>query len=568
MMRDFWRLAKPYWVSEEKWKAIGLLVVVIALNLGNVYILVQLNEWRGEFYDSLQKLDKVAFGRLIWVFAGWAFAYVAIAVYAIYLMQLLQIWWRTWMTDYFMKNWLGDRTYYLWQLKFQSTDNPDQRIADDIGRFVAASLGLSLGLLKEIVTLFSFLGMLWTLAGPMDLPWFGGIHIPGYMVWICLLYSVVGTILAHWIGRRLVGLNFNQQRFEADFRFNLIRLRENAESIALSRGEAAEKRNLHRFFSEIVLNFKEIMDARKKLGAFQSFYGQAAVIFPYLVSAGKFFAKEITLGTLMRLASAFNQVQDSLSYFISAYTELAEWSAVIQRLTGFVRTVEEAQQLPHLHHAVSNLPSGDRDLSIVGLELSLPDGKALVEPITLTVEKGSSILISGPSGSGKSTMIRAVAGIWPFAKGKIGVPEAYRSMVLPQKPYLPVASLRTALLYPEDPASADGAMLHEVLKLCRLSAFESRLDEEANWSLMLSPGEQQRVAFARVFLQKPSWVFLDEATSALDETTEAMVYRALREQIPGITIISVGHRSSLQSLHEKHYYLEASAGGVPSLVAG
>jgi putative ATP-binding cassette transporter len=566
--RNFWKLTKPYWTSEEKWKAAGLLLTVISLTLGQVYLLVQLNDWRGAFYDSLQKLDKETFIQLCWKFTILGASYVAIVVYAIYLTQALIIRWRTWLTDYYLKNWLNERTYYFWQLKFQMTDNPDQRIQEDIYNFVSSGLDLFRGMIRELVTVVSFLGLLWTLSGPITIPYFGGVTVQGYMVWICLVYTLVATWVGHKIGYPLVGMRFFQQRFEANFRYSLVRLRENAESVALSRGEQFERKSFIEQFGDVIRNYREIMTKEKQFNAFRYMVGQAAVIFPFLMASPRYFTKQITLGNLMQIGSAFNQLQDSLSYLLDVYKQFAEWQSVIQRLAGFQETMDQAKGLPDLH---PNLVSEDRsksDLELNGVQAFLPEGEPLVEPMTLTFTKGSSYLISGPSGTGKSTLIRVMAGIWPFVKGKIEFPEVYRPMVVPQKPYLPIGTLRAALSYPEAPESIQKEEIQEMLKLCRLGHLESQLDESANWSQILSPGEQQRVAFIRVFLQKPNWLFLDEATSALDEVTETLMYRELKIRIPGVTLISVGHRSSLQDLHDEYYYLEPSDTRLPQMRKG
>jgi vitamin B12/bleomycin/antimicrobial peptide transport system ATP-binding/permease protein len=556
-IRDAWRLAKPYWVSEEKWPARGLLLAVVALNLGNVYISVRLNEWNNAFYNALQKLDGGEFFRQLGVFCLLAAVFIVMAVYALYLSQMLQIRWRRWLTRRYLGAWLSDRAYYHLDLK-SATDNPDQRISEDLNQFTSYLLTLSLGLLTSVVSLVSFLFILWGLSGPANIPlgpW-GTLHIPAYLVWAALLYAGIGTWLTIKIGRPLVPLNFDQQRFEADFRFSLVRLRENAESVALYRGEAMELSVFQERFRSVFENFWQIMKRQKRLAWFTSGYGQIALIFPIVVVAPRYFAKQIGLGGLMQVVSAFSSVQSSLSFIISSYTNIAAWQAVTERLSGF------EERLSAIHHSTREtgpivICRAESGVAVHGLDLDLPDGKPLLRGVTLAAASGAAMLITGPSGAGKSTLLRAIAGLWPYGRGEISLSNG-RILFVPQRPYLPLGKLQTALLYPSGETNNNSAArLAAVLTQVGLGGLVDELDAVHDWTLRLSPGEQQRFAFARIFLLQPTLVFLDEATSALDESSEAHLYGLLRAASWRPTIVSVGHRSTIRSFHDQFVELDA-----------
>jgi putative ATP-binding cassette transporter len=548
--RAAWKLAKPYWFSDDKWWARGLLGAVIALNLISVYIDVRLNIWRNAFYDTLQQLDEHGFYVQLGTFALLAVAWILIVVYQLYLQQMLQIRWRRWLTRRYLGHWLDRKAYYRLQLQIGETDNPDQRIAEDLERFTAASLALSIGLLNAVVTLLSFLGILWALSGPFSLPLgtLGAIAIPGYMVWFALLYAVAGTWITIKIGRPLVPLNFAQQRYEADFRYSLVRLRENTEAIALYGGEQRELSSFHDRFGRVVDNFRAIMNRTKTLGWWTSFYGQFAVIFPYIVAAPRFFAKEIQLGGLMQTASAFGTVQSSLSFLVTSYSEIAAWESVVQRLVTFDQRVREIADDSSKHEPVVVDRSGD-GIEIASLDLDLPDGSPLLRNVSLTAKPGDSVLVTGRTGSGKSTLLRALAGIWPYGRGTVRMARG-SFLFLPQKPYLPLGTLRDALTYPQGATAVPDSRLEEILRIVGLESLVGRLDESDNWAQRLSPGEQQRLSFARVLLVEPALIFLDEATSALDEASEAAFCRMLRSASWRPTIVSVGHRGTLAAFHE------------------
>ena len=566
-VRDTWGLIKPYWSSEERYSAWLLLAAVVGLTLAMVYMNVQFNSWYNEFYNALQEKNKDEFFRLMVRFAILAAIYIAMAVYAFYLNQMLQIRWRRWMTDVYLQRWLADRTYYRMQLIGAPADNPDQRIAEDFKLFVDETLSLSLGFLNAVVTLGSFVGILWTLSGPFAIPYNGGeIVIPGYMVWAALVYAIVGTWMTHKIGKSLIGLNFNQQRFEADFRFSLVRFRENSEGVALYGGEQDELRNFRSRFGNVVNNWWRIMKRQKILNSFTIGYNQLAVIFPFVVAGNRYFAGTIQLGGLMQISNAFGQVQGSLSWFIGAYNSFAAWKATADRLLGFHYAIEKAREDIEQQSGVRQAQDGSEELVLDNVALSLPNGKPLMSASNATIKAGESLLISGPSGSGKSTLFRAIAGIWPFGKGRMRMPAGFRVLFLPQRPYLPLGTIRDVVSYPASPTEFSNEQIKEVLDAVGMPQLVDRIDDHQAWSLQLSPGEQQRIAFARALLQKPAWLFLDEATSALDEAAEEKLYRLLKERLPGTTIISIGHRPALIAFHSRRLELREDGFGTRELV--
>jgi len=557
-LRQAWNLAWPYWKSEEKWSAIALLGAIVALNLFNVWLNVRFNYWNNDFYNALQQYDWSEFWRQFAIFGAIAVASILAGVYSFYLRGILHIRWRRWLTERFLRDWLGDQSYYRMQFDQGVTDNPDQRISEDLDRFATITLALSLGLLSAGVTLVSFLSILWTLSGALKIPLGGGasLEIPGYMVLAALVYAVAGTMLTRWIGRPLIRLNFDQQRYEADFRFSMVRLRENAENVAFYGGEARELDTFHTRFARVIANWWGIIRRRKKLAWFTYGYDQVAIVFPFLVAAPRYFDKVIQLGGLMQIASAFRQVQESLSFIISSYTEIAEYQAVVQRLSGFrgrLNDIAEQQQAPQ----PIEIKRGGTGLDVEALDLNLPDGRLLRPDIALAASPSNPLLITGASGSGKSTLLRAIAGLWPFGRGRIRVAES-RSLFLPQRPYLPLGTLAETLVYPHAITEFPRDKLAEALRAVGLPQLVEQLDEDGNWAHRLSIGEQQRVAFARVLLARPEIVFLDEATSALDEAAEMSLYRLLREAPWRPTIVSVGHHSTLRRFHDTVVDLERS----------
>jgi len=550
-LKGTWNLTKIYWMSEEKWRSRLLLAVIVGLNIGYVYLTVLFNSWYNSFYDALQNHDTAGIFSALRYFSVLAAFNIVVCVYQQYLQQLLEIRWRRWITEHYLKDWLNKRTYYLLQLLDKTTDNPDQRISEDLRDFVSLSLNLSLGFLQAASTLVCFVVILWNLSGSISIP-LGGHHqftVPGYLVWAAIIYSFVGTWLTAKIGHPLVNINFNQQRYEADFRFSLVRLRENSEGIALYGGENQEQAHFTEKFKNVFNNFRSLIKRQKKLTWLTSGYSQIAIIFPIVVAMPRFLRNEIQLGGLMQIADAFGSVQTSLSYFVNSYSSLAQWQAVVNRLTGFVDNIDRVSVLSDTG-AIQVGRVAEPALSVEGLTIALPSGQRLLDSLELELKAGDSLLITGPSGCGKSTLLRTLAGIWPFGQGNINIPLNHTLLFLPQKPYLPLGTLKDVLLYPYGTATITDETIQEVMVVCKLEDLIGRLDKVENWSQILSIGEQQRIAFARAILQRPEWLFLDEATSALDEPAEQAMYKLLHERLEYSSIISVGHRSTLIDYHK------------------
>ena len=567
-----WALSLPYFQSDQKWKARGMLAAIVALNLATVYMLVLLNDWNRLFYDALQNKDEAVFWRELGRFTYLAFGFILIAVYRFYLTQILEIRWREWMTTHYLARWLSGHRFYTLELaryaappaapegqpgQSSTPDNPDQRIQEDLNLFTSYTVSLSMGLLNAVVTLLSFVGILWGLSGAFAFTL--GEHsysIPGFMVWMAVLYCAAGSVITHYIGRPQIRLNFMQQRFEADFRHHLVRVREYSEAIALDRGQTVERGHLQLRFSAVLSNYLQLVKKQKNLVWFTNFFGQAATVFPFVVSAPRFFSGAIQLGELMQIASAFGRVQDSLSWFVDNYSTLAAWRATTDRLTSF-----EAHMLRLEAEESGVAPAAGNELRADDVQLALPSGQVLLSGLTLAAQAGDSVLVQGPSGSGKSTLFRAFAGIWPFAKGRVQLPE--QAMFIPQKPYFPDGRLRDALAYPEPVDRFTDAQLTQALNEALLPQLATRLDDEDAWSQKLSGGEQQRLAMARVLLKKPKWVFADEATSALDVAAEETLYGRLKAltREGGGALVSIAHRPAVAAFHDTRWALTKTEGG-------
>ena len=552
-----WRIAAPYFRSEDKWAGRGLLAAVIVIELAVVFLTVLFNRWNNVFYNALQERNQAVFTYQIGYFCVLAAFWIGLKVYQLYLNQWLQIRWRRWMTARYLGGWLHEANHYRMQLLGDAADNPDQRIAEDTQRFVEQTLALGIGLLSAVVTLASFIIILWELSNEAPLHLFGkDIPIPGYLVWGALIYALLGTLLTHLIGRPLVGLNFQQQRLEADFRFNLVRTRENAEQIALLRGEPVERSRLLSRFGAVVENWLAIMQRTKKLTAFTATYSQVSVIVPYVLIAPAYFAEKIQLGGMMQTANAFSSVQDALSFFISSYRTLAEWQSVVARLSGFETAIANAATLPASADSIRRESStGGAAIDLRQLLVKLPNGSPVVAADSISLRGDERTLVTGPSGSGKSTLFRAIAGIWPFGTGSIAIPAKASLMMLPQRPYLPNGSLQAAIAYPAEAGAYGPDQVREALIAVGLPKLASRTGEEEHWNRMLSLGEQQRLGLARALLHAPQYLFLDEATASLDEASEAALYRLIEQKLPATTIVSIGHRSTLEAFHQRDVVL-------------
>ena len=549
-----WRIASPYFRSEDKWPGRGLLAAVISIELALVAIDVLLNQWSNRFYTGLQEKNWDVFVREIGIFCLLATFFIALAVYQLYLNQWLQIRWRRWLTRHYLGEWLHGANHYRMQLQGDAADNPDQRISDDVKLFVDRTLDIGLNLLNSVVTLFSFVIILWGLSAAAPLHLFGkDFDIPGYLVWGALIYAIFGTALTQWIGSPLVRLDFQQQRYEADFRFNLVRARENSEQIALLKGESAERQQLWNRFNDVVENWYGIMSRTKRLTAFTASYSQAAVVFPYVLVAPAFFADKIQLGGLTQTASAFGSVQKALSIFVTIYRSMAEWRAIVARLDGFETSIARAATISDGTSSIGVVSSGSgKAIDLRGLEVRLPDGKPLVAADGISLRSGERTLLTGPSGAGKSTLFRAIAGIWPFGHGSIAIPADASLMMLPQRPYFPIGTLHGAIAYPGETERFSAEQVRDTLALVGLPQLGARLEENAHWNRMLSLGEQQRLGLARALLHRPDYLFLDEATASLDEPSEAALYKLLATRLPQTTVVSIGHRSTLDAFHQRH----------------
>ena len=548
-----WALIKSYWQSEQRLFAYCALAAVLVMTIALVMLEVMLNYWYNYFYDALQDYNKLDVFDLLWGFMFLAATLIVLAVYRYYIQAYLGLRWRRWMTDQFLTRWLEKRSYYYLENFDEATDNPDQRIQEDVGSLVNNALSLLIGFISSITTFFAFIYILWTLSGILKIPLgsLGTLQIPGYLAWVGIIYAIVGTFFTFKIGFPLISLNFEQQRREADFRFAEVDLREHAENIALYHGEHHQKNVLSKLFERVLDNWYLIIMRQKLVLWFTAGYNQLSVILPLLVALPNYFSKVFKLGGLIQTLRAFGSVQDALSFFVNSYTQIAEWRAVIQRLVTFINHIYEVEQNAETENHFVFKYSDQPKIQIKNFNILTPRGEKLLENINEEFIHGQNYLIKGISGIGKSTFVRAIAGIWPFGSGEVVLPKDQRIMFLPQKPYMPIGTLEQALLFPDRIHSQPKERLIALLNTYGLSELAARLDDVSMWSQQLSPGEQERIAFIRVLIHRPDWVFLDESTSSLDLESERQVYQLLETQLPACSIISVGHRPSLDSYHDK-----------------
>jgi len=572
-LAKLWVLARPYWFTQERstvrlaglvftvkeaWIGRSVLVLIISLSVLFVYLSKLINSWYARFYNALQEKNVDVFWIELKVFAVLATLFIITSVYRLWLTQLLSIRWRRWLSEVYFRDWLADRTYYHMELTRQGADNPEQRIEQDVFNFTKQTLNHTLELLLQVMTLATFAVVLWNLSSDFVLPVFGGLAVPGFMMWVAILYALIGSLATYFVGKPLVRVNFMLERYNADFRYRMTRIRENAESIALYRGEREEGRGLEAAFARVYGIWWANMKYTKRLSWLTYGYRQAVVVLPIVLAAPQYFAGLIAFGVLQQTLDAFDQVQKALSWFVEFYKELAEWKAVVDRLTGFSEGMVAAKQAA-VQTAFVASPPQRRQLTLEDVEVRLPNGELLLEHVDLTIAQGESVALGGPSGSGKTTLFRVLAGLWPFGRGRVGLPKDARVLFLPQKPYLPIGSLKEVLSYPEVPERYAEEACREVLEACALGHLVPRLDENANWSLVLSGGEQQRLAFARALLYRPDWLLLDEASSALDVAAERRMYRLLAERLPGAAVISVAHRPEVLELHGRRVVIDPAS---------
>ncbi|MBF8731864.1 ABC transporter ATP-binding protein/permease [Pseudomonas guariconensis] len=554
--RQFWSLAGPYFSFRRSWRPLLVFALLLVLTLFSVRLNVLFSFWYNGFYSALQALDQTAFWYLLGVFAVLATIHVLRSLFTYYVTQAFNIHWRVWLTERLTADWMQGDAYYRGRFLAEPVDNPDQRIELDVNAFVTGSVSLALGAVSALVSLVAFTAILWGLSAPLTL---GGVEIPRAMVFAVYLYVIIATWIAFRLGRPLIRLNFLNEKLTANFRYALMRLRENAENIAFYQGAQVERGTLLGRFGALIVNVWALVYRSLKFNGFNLGISQVAVVFPFILQAPRFFSGAIKLGDVMQTSQAFGQVQDSLSFFRESYDTFAQYRATLDRLTGFLDANQQASTLPRV-----TTQEQAQGLDIAGLQVLRPDGHALIADLDLRLRAGQALLIKGPSGSGKTTLLRALAGLWPYAEGEVRRPLGNQALFLSQRPYLPLGDLRTAIAYPAPGTPADDARMQQALRQVNLAHLTERLEVSNDWSNILSVGEQQRLAFARLLFNRPQVVFLDESTSAMDEGLEHALYSLLRSEMPDTLLVSVGHRSTLATFHT--HRLEMDGQGAWSLL--
>ena len=549
--RQFWRLSGMYFIPRRRgwlaWRPILTVALLLLLTVMSVRLDVLLTFQSNGLYTALQDLNAPAFWKYIGIFGVLATVNVILVLISFYIGQAQIIHWRLWLNQRMVGDWLGDTAYHRMRFVSAPVDNPDQRIQQDITSYASDSQSLALGAVSSSVSLVSFTIILWTLSGPLTL---FGLQIPRAMVFLAYIYVIIATVFAFRIGRPLIRLNFLNELLTASYRYNLVRIRDNSENIAFYRGEQVENTGLMGRFAAVIANTWAIVYRSLKFQGFNLVISQIAVIFPVIIQAPRFFSQQITLGDVTQTAQAFGQVEGSLSFFRLAYDDFASYRASLNRLTQLLDANDEARALPVPVTEERSSGFGVRDLDV-----RLPDGRPILTDLDLELRSGESLLVKGPSGSGKTTLLRSLAGLWPYVDGTIDRPMDGHAMFCGQQPYLPLGTLRTALAYPSPAETLSDDVAVEILRGVQLGHLADRLDVETDWSRTLSPGEQQRLAFGRILIARPAVAFLDETTSALDEGMEHAIYELVRERMPDCTIVSVGHRSSLENLHSNELTL-------------
>jgi putative ATP-binding cassette transporter len=566
--RRLWSLTRLYWSSPDAPRGALLLGLAVALELATVYGNFVLADAQRRIYDALQDRVAAAFLQGIGLFLGIMVAFVLVSTFRIYVRQVLEIRWRNWLTGHLLDQWISPHTCCQMEILREEADNPDQRIAEDARNYVASALGLSLSLLTAVATLVSFAGLLWSLSGDWPLR-IGGreFHVPGFMMWVAIAYALLASWITHRVGRRLVPINYDRLRFEADFRFGLVRFRERAEAVGIADGEEHERRDARERFTHVVANWWQLIRAQRNLALFTTGIGQLNGAVPLLVAAPGYFLGQLTLGRVAQTGIAYAQVSGALVWFVNAYQEIAQWRASIERLLSFTDAIDATRARLQRPGGVRVEAGAGPELRLQDLHLALPGGKPLLDGGDAAIAPGERVVVVGPSGAGQTTLLRAIAGHWPFGSGRIELPAGARTLFLSQRPYLPIATLRAAVSYPAAEGSFPDERIREVLGWFGLAHLGLRLDETAHWEKRLSGGEQQRLAFARVLLHQPDWVFLDDATAALDEEAERHAYAVLTERLPGATVVSIAHRPAVERYHTRRWTLVPQGEGPAQLQA-